>query len=95
MLLLTSLHPPSPRAAVVMCHVRSVLLNAPDNGWVHTLAMEVDCMRCQYANERQGLVPAALAVAAHRLTAGLQPLLPSFWDGRIPIKFRFCYPAGS
>jgi hypothetical protein len=46
-----------------MCHARSVLLNAPDNGWVHTLAMEVDCMRCQYASKQQGLAPAALALA--------------------------------
>lgn len=38
-------------AAVVVGHCRSVVRNASDNGWVHTLAAEVDCMRAQYASE--------------------------------------------
>ncbi|KAL4431204.1 hypothetical protein ABPG75_006460 [Micractinium tetrahymenae] len=36
-------------SAVLVGHARSVVLNRPDNGWLHTLAMEVDCMRCQHA----------------------------------------------
>lgn len=38
-------------AAVVVGHCRSVVRNASDNGWVHTLAAELDCMRAQYASE--------------------------------------------
>lgn len=45
--------PDLPVPAVLMNHARSVLRNAPDSGWVHTLAMEVDCMRCQHASEWQ------------------------------------------
>ncbi|KAL4418971.1 hypothetical protein ABPG77_000884 [Micractinium sp. CCAP 211/92] len=36
-------------SGVLVGHARSVLLNRPDNGWLHTLTMEVDCMRCQHA----------------------------------------------
>ncbi|PRW56732.1 mechanosensitive ion channel [Chlorella sorokiniana] len=36
-------------SAEVMGHFRSLVRNASDNGWVHTLAAEVDCMRAQYA----------------------------------------------
>ncbi|KAI7844123.1 hypothetical protein COHA_002261 [Chlorella ohadii] len=36
-------------SAVVVGHCRSVVRNASDRGWVHTLAAEVECMRAQYA----------------------------------------------
>ncbi len=45
------LAPLSSPAAVVVGHCRSVVRNASDRGWVHTLAAEVECMRAQYAGE--------------------------------------------
>lgn len=73
---------PRPAAAVVMCHVRGVLLNAPDNGWLHTSLMEVECMRAQYQSARSAGLPGC------GRSAPLQGSLPA-----APVRARRSSPA--